>query len=343
MPTTRTSAAGWSPAATATRSRSTGRRTPRPASFRFVIDPVEQLRIYNEIEDAGLDLGAIYHSHTRSEPYPSQTDINFAKDWPGVLWIIIGLANGEPEVRTYEIRDGQVADAELEITDHDRAGATSRRSSARDARRGSRRGAALLPGLQAAPRPAGHRRGARLSSQTATGALRKVKPQLSEGELVKVAWARNESEGEFIQGLLLEEGVPSMLRRSAGFDVPDFLAAGPRDVMVPISGAQTAREVLLQADVVKPEAAGRPVDPRRLLARPARGAGRRRAARLAARRWRFTERWPAATDASATPPRCGPACGRRTPATAPPAAPAGAAGRRSARRPARPPRGPAGR
>jgi len=95
--------------------------------------------------------------------------------------------------------------------------------------------------------------------------LRKVKPQLSEGELVKVAWARNEAEGEFIQGLLLEEGVPSMLRRSAGFDVPDFLAAGPRDVMVPIYGAQTAREVLLQADVVSPDAASRPVDPRRLL------------------------------------------------------------------------------
>jgi len=95
--------------------------------------------------------------------------------------------------------------------------------------------------------------------------MRKVKPQLSEGELVKVAWARNEAEGEFIQGLLLEEGVPSMLRRSAGFDVPDFLAAGPRDVMVPISGAQTAREVLLQADVVRPDGGSRPVDPRRLL------------------------------------------------------------------------------
>ncbi len=96
--------------------------------------------------------------------------------------------------------------------------------------------------------------------------LRKVKPQLSEGELVKVAWARNQSEGEFIQGLLLEEGVPSMLRRSAGFDVPDFLAAGPRDVMVPISGAQTAREVLLGADVISPGAtSARPVDPRRLL------------------------------------------------------------------------------
>ncbi|HTU96538.1 MAG TPA: hypothetical protein VMF14_11910 [Solirubrobacteraceae bacterium] len=95
--------------------------------------------------------------------------------------------------------------------------------------------------------------------------LRKVKPQLSEGDLVKVAWARNEAEGEFIQGLLLEEGVPSMLRRSAGFDVPDFLAAGPRDVMVPMSGVQTAREVLLQADVITPSSAGRPVEPRRLL------------------------------------------------------------------------------
>jgi hypothetical protein len=94
--------------------------------------------------------------------------------------------------------------------------------------------------------------------------LRKVKPQLCEGELVKVAWARNESEGEFIQGLLLEEGVPSMLRRSAGFDVPDFLAAGPRDVMVPASGAQTAREILLQAHVIRGEPAARPVDPRRL-------------------------------------------------------------------------------
>jgi hypothetical protein len=82
---------------------------------------------------------------------------------------------------------------------------------------------------------------------------RKIKPQLAEGELVKVAWARNQVEGEFIQGLLLEEGVPSMLRRSAGFDVPDFLAAGPRDVLVPRSGEATAREVLLQAEIISPQ------------------------------------------------------------------------------------------
>lgn len=91
---------------------------------------------------------------------------------------------------------------------------------------------------------------------------RKIKPQLSEGPLVKVAWARHQAEAEWIQGLLLEEGVPSMLRRSAGFDVPDMLAAGPRDIMVPRSGVEVARDVLLQADVVPSgasSAAERPV------------------------------------------------------------------------------------
>jgi hypothetical protein len=79
---------------------------------------------------------------------------------------------------------------------------------------------------------------------------RKIKPQLSEGELTKVAAGRNQAEAELIQGLLLEEGVPSMLRRSAGFDVPDMLAAGPRDVLVPRSGVEVAREVLRQADML---------------------------------------------------------------------------------------------
>jgi len=95
---------------------------------------------------------------------------------------------------------------------------------------------------------------------------RKIKPQLAEGRLVRVAGARNQVEGEFIQSLLLEEGVPSVLRRTAGFDVPDFLAAGPRDVLVPQSGAQTAREVLLQAELVQPgNQPEAPVAPLRLL------------------------------------------------------------------------------
>jgi hypothetical protein len=94
---------------------------------------------------------------------------------------------------------------------------------------------------------------------------RKIKPQLAEGELVRVAGARNQAEAEFIQGLLLEEGVPSLLRRSAGFDVPDFLAAGPRDILVPQAGVSTAREMLLEAELIGPETAGLPVAPVRLL------------------------------------------------------------------------------
>jgi hypothetical protein len=76
---------------------------------------------------------------------------------------------------------------------------------------------------------------------------RKVKPQYAEGPLVKVARAGNQAEAELIQGILLEEGIPSMLRRSMGFDVPDFIAAGPRDVLVPRSGESAARDALLQA------------------------------------------------------------------------------------------------
>jgi uncharacterized protein YbaR (Trm112 family) len=93
---------------------------------------------------------------------------------------------------------------------------------------------------------------------------RKIKPQYAEGELVRVAGARNQAEAEFIQGMLLEEGVPSVQRRSRGFDVPDFLAAGPRDVLVPQSGAMTAREVLLEAELVPDQAAVPAVAPARL-------------------------------------------------------------------------------
>ena len=63
--------------------------------MRFEIDAEELLRRSSEIEDAGWELGAIYHSHMRSAPYPSQTDINFARRAGRALeWIIVGLAGG---------------------------------------------------------------------------------------------------------------------------------------------------------------------------------------------------------------------------------------------------------
>jgi hypothetical protein len=86
---------------------------------------------------------------------------------------------------------------------------------------------------------------------------RKIKPQFSEGDLTRVVGARNQVEADFVQNLLLEEGIPSMQRRARGFDVPDFLAAGPRDILVPASGLLAAREVLLQSELLPTGQAGR--------------------------------------------------------------------------------------
>jgi hypothetical protein len=81
---------------------------------------------------------------------------------------------------------------------------------------------------------------------------------------VRVAGAAQQPEADMISGLLLEQGVPSVVRRSAGFDVPDFLAAGPRDILVPESGATVAREALYGAGLgAEVATSGRP-DPRQV-------------------------------------------------------------------------------
>ena len=84
--------------------------------LRFEVDGPALLRTIDEIESSGAELGVIYHSHTRSAPYPSQTDINFAAGWPGVEWLIVGTATDEPEVRSYLIDSGNVTEVEVEIT-----------------------------------------------------------------------------------------------------------------------------------------------------------------------------------------------------------------------------------
>ncbi len=89
-------------------------RNKYASPLRFEIDPKELLQLSNAIDERGLQIGAIYHSHVRSKPHPSQTDINFAANWPGVEWIIVGLAEGEmPEVRSFLIEDGEVKEVPL--------------------------------------------------------------------------------------------------------------------------------------------------------------------------------------------------------------------------------------
>lgn len=103
---------------------------------------------------------------------------------------------------------------------------------------------------------------------------RKTKKQYSEGPLVRVAYARHQAEAELIQGLLLEHGVPSMYKRAAGFDVPDMLFSGPRDIFVPASGEDVAREVLADVESRHATDRARPVGegeaPRERAGRPTR-------------------------------------------------------------------------
>jgi proteasome lid subunit RPN8/RPN11 len=84
--------------------------------LRFEVDGLEVHRTIEAIEDSGGALGAIYHSHTRSDPYPSQTDINFAAGWPGVEWVIVGVRRDSPDVvvRSYTIDDGRVSEVEID-------------------------------------------------------------------------------------------------------------------------------------------------------------------------------------------------------------------------------------
>lgn len=86
--------------------------------FRFEVDGLALHRLLSDAEDAGEELGAIYHSHTRSDAWPSQTDVNFAAHWPGVEWLIVGLASeGDPVVRSFLIEGGEVREVPVERSD----------------------------------------------------------------------------------------------------------------------------------------------------------------------------------------------------------------------------------
>ena len=84
--------------------------------LRFEVDGAKLAPLLFEIEEAGQQ-AAIYHSHTHSEPYPSQTDVNFARWWPGCEWLIIGLENdGQPLARSFMISaDGVIEELAVEI------------------------------------------------------------------------------------------------------------------------------------------------------------------------------------------------------------------------------------
>lgn len=85
--------------------------------LRYSIDAKEQFRLMRAIEDGGEELVAIYHSHTKSAAYPSQTDVNQAVAWPEQVYVIVSLADpGNPDVKAYWLKDLKIADADLDVT-----------------------------------------------------------------------------------------------------------------------------------------------------------------------------------------------------------------------------------
>ena len=81
--------------------------------YRYNVDPKDLLRIYRDLEDHGLDVLAIYHSHTHTEAYPSPTDVSLAA-WPEAYYLIVSLADeANPVLRAFRIQDGQVSEEEL--------------------------------------------------------------------------------------------------------------------------------------------------------------------------------------------------------------------------------------
>jgi proteasome lid subunit RPN8/RPN11 len=85
--------------------------------LRYEMDPQEQYNALKQIEDGGGELLGIYHSHTKSPAYPSQTDVNQAVAWPDQVYVIVSLADPEaPDVKAYLLKDLKIADVELDVS-----------------------------------------------------------------------------------------------------------------------------------------------------------------------------------------------------------------------------------
>ena len=99
-------------------------RNAANSALRYVMDPMEQYQLQESIDEAGLELGAIYHSHTRSDPIPSETDINLARlgdsdqpAFPGTLYLIVGVKGPEDDLRLWSIVGNQVEQVEIQVSE----------------------------------------------------------------------------------------------------------------------------------------------------------------------------------------------------------------------------------
>jgi proteasome lid subunit RPN8/RPN11 len=205
---------------------------------------IDQLRAIEQIEDSGAEVGAMYHLAPAEREALSVADRHgpCRTGWPGHPSGIIRRATcpTEPVVRAFRVTPKEVEELEVH-------GVVSPRVSLLRSLHGGR--GALLRGLRGSrwsPR-AGR---ARRTSRERQGARPQGQAQYSEGDLRRRAMGRTCAEAELIQNLLLEEGVPSTLRRTRGFDVPEMLAGRPaRRARARSRGRGQRAQVLLQADM----------------------------------------------------------------------------------------------
>ena len=235
-------------------------RNSEASPFRYAIHPQDQFRITMEIEDRGEEIARSTTRTRRVPPDPSQTDINLADDWPEPLYLICSLAKEEHRRCGHgRFATGRSRKSTSLSTEADEAPAAPL-ACPRCARKYPLE-RALLRRLRDAARLRRPGRGEADHRDPRAGPQDQAAVH-GRATRCRSASASNLAEAQLIQGILLEEGIPSFERRSRGFDVPDFLAAGPRDILVPEAGLEAAREVLAETPAgeqpgPQPEAATR--------------------------------------------------------------------------------------
>jgi proteasome lid subunit RPN8/RPN11 len=90
-------------------------RNADESPYRYTVHPEDLVRVYTELEDADDEIVSIYHSHTRSAPYPSRTDVELAT-WPDAAYLIVSLRSETPELGAFRLAEGRIEELALEIT-----------------------------------------------------------------------------------------------------------------------------------------------------------------------------------------------------------------------------------
>ncbi len=99
---------------TATASSFHPTRNEDASPYRYSVHAEDMVRVWAELEGQGDEIVAIYHSHTRSAPYPSRTDVELAT-WPDAAYLIVSLRSDPPELAAFRLADGSIEELALEI------------------------------------------------------------------------------------------------------------------------------------------------------------------------------------------------------------------------------------